>query len=274
VTTAEQLHQEQAILGNTLEAAVEQLITELADWSRLSPQAAAAEARNLMPELVAQFGDEAALAGADFYDTLRAEVVTGAAASYAAKLAPATPVSVVQDELDWALAPIFPAAGDTQTFDLEHALGAALGRMGNVLQLLVGDQQRDTIAVSAADDPVGTRYARHASANACAFCRLMATRGATYRSEESALVVVGEVDPRDIAQRIRGPRGPRKEGEKYHDNCRCIAVPVFPGDTLTEAPYVAQWRLDYADAAAAAGGSTRADLKAILAHMRETTGAR
>jgi hypothetical protein len=188
----------------------------------------------------------------------------------------------VQDELRWVLAPLFPPADENDTlFNLADALTESLSRMGNKLQLLVGDQYRDTIGINAADDPMGgVLYARHASANACAFCRLMATRGAVYHTAEAdengvlRVVVTGEVDPQDIARRIRGPRGERGEGEKFHDNCKCIAVPVFPGDTLQEAPYVAQWREDYAAAAAAAGGTGRAELKDILAHMRENTGAR
>ncbi|MGC7358433.1 hypothetical protein RA989_21590, partial [Mycobacteroides abscessus subsp. massiliense] len=35
---------------------------------------------------------------------------------------------------------------------------------------------RDTVLANVAAEP-GARWARHASANACSFCRLMATRG-------------------------------------------------------------------------------------------------
>ncbi|MUL47596.1 hypothetical protein FZI85_25105 [Mycobacterium sp. CBMA293] len=38
---------------------------------------------------------------------------------------------------------------------------------------------------------LGTRWARYASSNACGFCRVMATRGAVYRSDESATRVGG-----------------------------------------------------------------------------------
>jgi hypothetical protein len=101
----------------------------------------------------------------------------------------------------------------------------------------------------------------------------MATRGATYVTKESALYVVGEIDPRTHEQ-TRAPRGPQPEGEKYHDDCRCIAVPQFPGDTLETPDYAAGWFNDYKAAAKAAGGSKRADLPTILANMRILTGAR
>jgi hypothetical protein len=276
VTTAQQLEQYQTELDGVLLEAVEFLLAELADWTNLTPQQAASRARDIVPILVAQFGDEAALAAADAYDDMRSTLPEALAIAYAAQLAPVLGDDLVQDELDWALAGLFPTEQQRPTFDLDSALLDALSKMGNVLQLMVGNQYRDTIAVSASDDPiVGVKYARHASANACAFCRLMATRGAAYHTEESAVTVVGEVDPDDITQRIRGPRGSRGEGEKFHDNCKCIAVAVFPGDTLEEAPYVAQWREDYAAARADVEGPDGvAQLKDILAHMRENTGAR
>ncbi|NOQ62712.1 hypothetical protein [Mycolicibacterium fortuitum] len=67
----------------------------------------------------------------------------------------------------------------------------------------------------------GVRWARHASANACGFCRMLATRGAVYRSQALA--------------------------KKSHDHCHCLAVPDRDG-LYTPAPYVEQWERDYAQA--------------------------
>lgn len=67
----------------------------------------------------------------------------------------------------------------------------------------------------------GVRWARHASANACGFCRMLATRGAVYHSQALA--------------------------KKSHDNCHCLAVPDRDG-LYVPAPYVAQWERDYAQA--------------------------
>lgn len=67
-------------------------------------------------------------------------------------------------------------------------------------QRAVMDQSRATVLENIAAEynvPMtevaqpGTRWARHASANACSFCRVMATKGAVYRSEQSAKRVVG-----------------------------------------------------------------------------------
>lgn len=143
---------------------------------------------------------------------------------------------------------------------------------------------RNTVLHNVAREP-GARWARHASANACGFCRLLATRGAVYRSEASAGTVTGRsvnlelADRRMIAagtmtrdqalesrstyrsarqarkrgknvgdQRIGAQRGTRGHGDKYHDHCHCIAVPVRPGDNYEPPPYVEQWNADYLDA--------------------------
>ncbi len=59
----------------------------------------------------------------------------------------------------------------------------------------------------------------------CAFCSMLASRGAVY-TERSASGVVGRGRPvgsHRLAKGIR-PRGSRKVGEKFHDYCRCEVV--------------------------------------------------
>ena len=116
---------------------------------------------------------------------------------------------------------------------------AFLGRM-------VADQDRAAIAYNVGRDPSSPRFARHASANACAFCAMNAIRGPIYRSEDAA-------------------------AKRYHDHCHCIAVPSW-GNDYAEAPYVASWRDAYYDATAALGGAHNP--KAVLAHMRANAGLR
>ncbi|SIH16363.1 Uncharacterised protein [Mycobacteroides abscessus subsp. abscessus] len=160
---------------------------------------------------------------------------------------------------------------------------------------------RDTVLANVLAEP-GARWARHASANACSFCRLMATRGAVYTSEASATKVAGRganleiSDRRAIAagqmsrdealqrrsvyrserlaakagktvgdSRLGARRGARALGEKYHDSCHCIAVMVRPGATYQPPAYVDQWEQDYADAVSAtqAAGQTKGKYGAI-----------
>ena len=83
----------------------------------------------------------------------------------------------------------------------------------------------------------GARWARHASANACKFCRMLATRtgigkGSLYTSKAAAT---------RVGAGATNARGNQSVGDKFHDHCRCVAVMVRPGDTYEPAPYVAKW---------------------------------
>jgi len=112
---------------------------------------------------------------------------------------------------------------------------------------------RDTLLSNASRENV--RYARYASANACKFCQVLATKTDNfYESKQSAVRVVG---------RSGRPRGSREIGKKYHDFCRCIPVPVRNG-FYEPPPWVEKWAEDY-KAASKAG-----DLNDIVNHMRRS----
>ena len=148
------------------------------------------------------------------------------------------------------------------------------------LELLAGSMQRalfnesrETIVQNSDAEP-GARWARHASANACEFCRMVATRGAVYASESAASRVGGRgVDESTNIGRRRGgrargirARGNQSIGDKYHDHCHCIAVPVRPGQTYEPPPYVEEWEAEYTRARQAADG---VDAKSILSAWRK-----
>ncbi len=142
------------------------------------------------------------------------------------------------------------------------------------------DQSRDTVLDNVERE--GVKWARYASSTACGFCRMLATRGAVYTSEAAAGSVVGRApsltagDRRAIAAgtltaeqaranrstyssakaaakagrsvgnaEVRRLRGNQQHGEKYHRNCRCMAVAVRAGDTYEPPAYVQQWEQDY-----------------------------
>jgi hypothetical protein len=123
-------------------------------------------------------------------------------------------------------------------------------RLAGAAQKWVYDASRDTVVENA--DAEGVTWARHAQPGACAFCRLLATREDVYHSAKSATTVIG---------RAGGARGTRKMGDKYHDFCRCKAVPVRAGTVYVPDAYVADWAQEYEDAA---GGP----IKKVLAKMR------
>ena len=98
----------------------------------------------------------------------------------------------------------------------------------------------------------GARWAREARPGACSFCKLMTTRGAVFWTEASALTVVGRTPHSRLLVAGAGVGGQLRDtrdyGESYHDNCRCIAVAVRPGDTYTPPEYAQSWDSDYIDA--------------------------
>lgn len=108
----------------------------------------------------------------------------------------------------------------------------------------VMDQSRDTI-VENVEVEEGARWARHASANACPWCRMLTTRGAVYLSKESASFL-------------------------GHDSCHCLAVCVRPGDDYEPAPYVEKWEAEYIQARDDAdSGDPRAILNAWERNLRK-----
>ena len=95
------------------------------------------------------------------------------------------------------------------------------------------DESRRTVRDNANRE--GVKYTRHASMNACGFCRMLATRVLT-RSEPGAPgLYVSRATARRNAHRFDDVRG--------HDSCKCVVVAVRSG---YEPPsYVHDWVDDY-----------------------------
>lgn len=222
-----------AVVEDVVAIAVAELIAEWPDLPIEDVLALRGPLAELLTELVHDFGPMAASLGADWYDDLRAAAdVPG---SFEATLPSLLPDDRIESSAQWAAAAAWT--------DADKALRDASA----VLDRALADQDRSAVEHNIGRDPAAPRYARYASANACAFCALNATRGAVFRSEDTAAT-------------------------KYHDHCRCVAVPVWSPSDYEEAPYVAGWRDAYYDATKAAGRG--ADASTILAHMREGAGLR
>jgi hypothetical protein len=206
-------------------------------WAELDTsdgRAAAAALEAFMTELTAAYGSVAAALGADFYDTLRE--AAGAPNLFRADLADPVPPRQVEAAARWAAGPLFGGEGPNAA--LEHAAGA--------VQRLVVQPARDTIALNVTRDPARPGWARVPRGKGCAFCRMLAGRGAVYSSAKAA----GQMN-------------------SYHDHCKCTATPVWRGQKL---PYDAD-ELEQQYRAArenASGGST----KAALAQLRQDEGIR
>lgn len=209
--------------------AAAEFASQAADLADINPTVAAGLIRDLAAELAAEYGRASSLLSAEWYEELRPS------GTFTATLLEPD-IDKLQNDLSWAMRDLFAEEADA---------AAAVSRSAEVTDLAVRNAGRGTILTNMRRDPLDVRYARHASATACAFCALLATRQATYRSEETA-------------------------GIEAHRSDHCIAVPVWPGQEVEEAPYVAAWRDAYYESREAVGGDT----KAILAEMRQRAGLR
>lgn len=225
--------------------------------------------RQAFPEIVLPHATAAATVTAQWYDEL------DPTSSFTASPVVDLPTQRIDKTIGWSLyAPtekrvtedLIPR--EPVTVRMPVPADVTLSRLAGSTKRMVFDASRSTVAANAGQQ--GIRWARYASANACAFCRVMATKSDSktlYKSEQSAMYVVG---------RAGKPRGSRQIGEKWHDHCRCVAVAVPEGQTYTPPDYVDQWGQDYKAAwnAVPDGTPYKKVLPMVLKHMRENTDAR
>lgn len=222
------------------------------------------------PELMAQYGTIVAELSAQWYDEA---IPVGAQTAYAAVPAALPEVDRFRNSAAWAL-----NSGDGSK---------ALDKLAGTFQRSLWDMDRETQVLNATDEP-GSVWVRHASANACPFCKVLATRGAVYTSQQAAERVVGrgkEMSESDRRARARGEtrderhrfraggrktRGTQKLGDKFHDNCHCRAIAVRPGGSYEAPPYVEKWQQEYIEASREVSpGAGAGNLKDILRVMSQ-----
>lgn len=167
------------------------------------------------PQIVDPFISAGSQIAAEWYHSLAPDL------DYAVEPAPPPPVAALQSNVRWAL---------TQA-DVVGALSGSVERH-------VFTATRETVLHNASRERV--KFARYASANACPWCRVLATREPVYYTADNAV--------------------------KGHDNCHCVAVPVRGGDTYEPPDYVQTWMDDYRQARKQVGGN----LNDIVNHMRRS----
>lgn len=188
--------------------------------------------REFLPLLTARYGEVGAVAAAEWYDRLRSN--SRATGRYRASIyGPA-------DELLYA------------RMDRDVAALIDSGRYTSaqgVLTLMVGEWVNrwvgTTVRRSAVRDPGRPRVARvPKGATTCAWCLMLASRGAVYASKASAL-------------------------EASHGECDCVVTPLWPGDKLPGGYDPNALYVHYKAAADSAGTSSP---KAVAAELRRQLG--
>ena len=189
------------------------------------------------PDLIRPYMGAASEVAGQWYTELR--VSAGHRGRFAV-VQPAPSQAQLEAGVRYSLSPLFQP---------DKFIGSdVLSMLAGFSQKMIANSGRDTIADTAFGDPVRVGYARVPRAGCCAFCGLLASRGAVYRSSASAGGVVGRgVDASETAGKRGGQgkgvkaRGSRELQASYHDSCRCVATPVFPGGDNSYVEYTTKF---------------------------------
>jgi hypothetical protein len=209
--------------------------------------------------LVGEYGNASASLAADYYDAQRvAAKVTG---RFTVPLLDPPPAEQVENSLRWATKDLWPRdpedpkTTDAQKLPIEQRLAAAEKKAEAVAQKLVTDQGRGTVREAVRRDRVAVGYARAAALGACAFCKLMATRGMVFKTAEAA--------GREANSRFAGDASV----VKFHDNCHCALVPVWKGQRFELSDHAKEWERLYREYAAPySGDQLRRFRQAVAEH--------
>lgn len=193
--------------------------------------------------LVSEYGNGSATLAADYYDAQRvAARVTG---RFTVPLLDPPPDEQVDNSLRWATKDLWPrdpedpAMTAAQKLPIEQRLDAAEVKAEAVAQKLVTDQGRGTVQNAVRQDRQAVAWARSAALGACAFCKLLASRGAVYKQDTV--------------------------GFRAHDGCHCMAVPVFKGQKFELSPHAREWERLYEQYAAPYSGDQLRRFRQALA---------
>lgn len=170
----------------------------------------------LVQAITTKYGRISGALSGRFYQQIRRDHGLG---SHSVRVAEPAGLEQVQKVVGWAG---HDNAGQTLTLEV------LAPRLEGAATKMVQDVGRQTIVDSVRADPKAKGWARIPEPGCCAFCALLATRGAAYKTEQTA----------DF---------------KSHDHCRCHAEPIFTA--YEPSAQVRQWQADYAKATRGVRGS-------------------
>lgn len=270
-------------LGSLSTAALADLRALLSEVEGMDPDRAKRVLFAAFPELFNPYAAASSEVSASFYEEVRA--LSGVGGSFQADT-----LTTVEPERWGSL-----VGAGTQPRMLEQGASNLMfqflaGGLTSILTTIAAD----TIVGNAALDPAPMGYQRVPKPGCCAFCGMLASRGASsttnYSSEEAALRVVGRGVPVEKTKGKRGgqgkgigPRGSQRIGEKFHDHCKCRAVPVSRGNFVEMQADAEKYFESYATARESVSNVRKSDgyqgfgdqatsQKMILAEMRQSLG--
>ncbi len=164
------------------------------------PDAVRADLLAGVPDIITYYSDGSAALAADFYDDQRD--LAAARGFFTAEPVVLDRWEKVGRALAWATEPLVSGDGDVP------------GRLAEVVQLETARPYRDTITTNRRRDPAAVGW-RRVAVGGCAFCRMLADRGAVYRDETARFA--------------------------SHTHCHCTAQPVFDTENVGEEADVMQY---------------------------------
>lgn len=260
-------------------AALADLQALLRELDGLSPERSKAVLFEAFPELFNPYAAASSAVSATFYEEVRE--MSGITGSFEAQTLDEVEAPRWNSLIGAGTAPsMFEQGGNMLLYSFLS---------GGLTQILT-EMAADTIVGNAAIDPAPMGYQRVPKPGCCAFCGMLASRGAAYSSEDAATGVVGRGVPVGKTRGKRGgqgkgirARGSRGVGERFHDHCKCRAVPVSRGNSVQMQSDADAYYDSYAAARNSVSDIRKADgyrgygdqaesQKMILAEMRKTLG--
>lgn len=183
-----------------------------------------------LPEALEPFVTASGELAGGWYEELRREALGG---SFYATTAAAVNTEQTEALIRWAVHPLFDESDST-----------VLSLLAGGTQKMIANTSRGTIEENVLRERTRVGWARIPRPGCCAFCGMLASRGAVYSSSASAGGVVGRGTDESASfnadgSRRRGglalgvrARGSQNLGDGFHGLCRCVVAPVFTGDTF------------------------------------------
>lgn len=219
-----------------------------------SPRVQREALKDIFPELADQYVGATSMVAAEFFDELMSiqEVAKPVRAD----------TLLLEDPNRWRS--LVDWSADDYVFERLGA-DAVYSRLAGGLTKTLTEAAADTMIGNAGLQGPALLAQRVPKPGCCAFCSMLASRGAVY-SPESAGGVVGRGSPIGSHRSAKGirPRGSRQVGEKFHDYCRCEIV-ILTQDNQAELAAIEEQHL-----AAYENAAQNADEGRSLA-WRETT---
>lgn len=129
-------------------------------------------------------------------------------------------------------------------FPLDEVKRTALVTMAGSVTRHVANGGRQTLVDTIREDNQAIGWERMTGRDPCAFCAMIASRGAVFKSAESASKVGfgSDAAARGFADPHGRIRGTRNRGQSYHDHCQCYVEARFLGD-----PFLSEENRGYRD---------------------------